>query len=411
MPTQINPALQSDAITMVQKREDTNSLGLLMVENRDKASVTNTPKTPVLTPTTLQSITDLFQADDCLNKLETIERDGFVVPFPPQSQQPQSLQTLTTTNKSKKQSFFKLDTGNWTGGTTTVVTPTQTENLTILDKPRKVMLTRSSSRTRSTPTAAVSASVIVQPLTKTMKRQANVKRTPLAKNRPGVKSRHDESDLSPQEAERLRVRRERNKAAAARCRKRRMDQIDTLSEEVGRHEKKKRSLEEEIAQLKAAKEQLEYILAQHKTECKFAPTLANPEMMSGSLGIKNEPVLVEPMEQFNTIYNLNDQVSNLPAIQPSKLKPKRPLTLNVNAQVPVTSSVEGIVIETPSKVMACLGFDTLMASTGLTPTTNLITPVTFSSTTTSCSSQQRNSDSILPDLNTPSNETMSLVSL
>merc|ERR1712049_35140 len=218
------------------------------------------------------------------------------------------------------------------------------------------------------------------------KRQANVKRTPLAKNRPGVKSRHDESDLSPQEAERLRVRRERNKAAAARCRKRRMDQIDTLSEEVGRHEKKKRSLEEEIAQLKAAKEQLEYILAQHKTECKFAPTLANPEMMSGSLGIKNEPVLVEPMEQFNTIYNLNDQV-------------------------PVTSSVEGIVIETPSKVMACLGFDTLMASTGLTPTTNLITPVTFSSTTTSCSSQQRNSDSILPDLNTPSNETMSLVSL
>ena len=135
-------------------------------------------------------------------------------------------------------------------------------------------------------------------------------------------------------------------------------------------------------------------------------------MMSGSLGIKNEPVLVEPMEQFNTIYNLNDQVSNLPAIQPSKLKPKRPLTLNVNAQVPVTSSVEGIVIETPSKVMACLGFDTLMASTGLTPTTNLITPVSFSSPITSCSSQQRNSDAaVLPDLNTPSNETMSLVSL
>ena len=123
---------------MVQKREDTNSLGLLMVENRDKAS----PQTPVLTPTTLQSITDLFQADDCLNKLETIERDGFVVPFPP----PQPL-TSAATHKSKKPSFFKLDTGNWTGGTTTVVTPTQTENLTILeDKPRRAMLTRSSSR-------------------------------------------------------------------------------------------------------------------------------------------------------------------------------------------------------------------------------------------------------------------------
>ena len=134
-----------------------------------------------------------------------------------------------------------------------------------------------------------------------MRRQANVKRTPLAKNRPGVKSRHDESDLSPQEVERLRVRRERNKAAAARCRKRRMDQISTLSEEVGRHEKKKRGLEEEIAQLKAAKEHLEYILAQHKAECKFAPTLDNPEMTlsAGSFGIKSEPVLVEPMEQIN----------------------------------------------------------------------------------------------------------------
>merc|ERR1711953_1610567 len=108
--------------------------------------------------------------------------------------------------------------------------------------------------------SASAAAVIVQPLTKTMRRQANVKRTPLAKNRPGVKSRHDESDLSPQEVERLRVRRERSKAAAARCRKRRMDQISTLSEEVGRHEKKKRGLEEEIAQLKAAKEHLEYIL-------------------------------------------------------------------------------------------------------------------------------------------------------
>merc|ERR1712018_1036996 len=260
------------------------------------------------------------------------------------------------------------------------------------------MLTRSSSRTRSTPAAAAvsaSAAVIVQPLTKTMRRQANVKRTPVSKNRPGVKSRQDESELLPEEIERLRIRRERNKAAAARCRKRRMDQISTLSDEVERHEKKKRSLEEEIATLKAEKEQLEYILAQHKTECKFAPTLdPNPELLA--FAIKSEPVLVQPMEYCPSPI--------------SKLKAKRPLTLNVNAQVPVTTSnVEGVVIETPSKVMSSLGFESLMTcSTGLTPTTNLVTPVTFSTT---CSSQQRNSDQIMPDLNTPSTETMSLVSL
>jgi len=230
-----------------------------------------------------------------------------------------------------------------------------------------------------------------------MKKQANVKRTP-SKNRPGVKARQDEADMSPDEIERLRIRRERNKAAAARCRKRRLDQIDTLSEEVGKHEKKKRSLEEEIAQLKAEKEQLEYILAQHKAECKFAPTLANPQIMA----VKSEPlpVLVQPIEQVN-IYEEQPMVS-----VGRVLKPKRPLTLNVSAS-PV---VEGVVIETPSKVMTSLGFDTLMSSTGLTPTTNLITPVTFSSVTT-CSGQQRNSDAILPDLNTPSTENLSLVSL
>ena len=235
-----------------------------------------------------------------------------------------------------------------------------------------------------------------------MKKQANVKRTPSSKNRPGVKAKQDEADMSAEEIERLRIRRERNKAAAARCRKRRLDQIDTLSEEVGRHEKKKRSLEEEIAQLKAEKEQLEYILAQHKAECKFAPTLANPQIMTA---VKSEPpplpVLVQPIEQVN-VYEEQPMVS-----VGRTLKPKRPLTLNVTAS-PV---VEGVVIETPSKVMTSLGFDTLMSSTGLTPTTNLITPVTFSSVTT-CSGQQRSSDSILPDLNTPcTTENLSLVSL
>jgi len=376
---------------MVQKREDTNSLGLLMVQNGDTASVTTSKATPILTPTTLKSITDLFESEDCLNKLQTIESDGFVVPLAP----PPQPQTLPASSKAKKQSFFKLDT-NWTGGTTTVVTPTQSENVSILDQPRKVMLTRSSSRTRTSP---ASTAIIVQ--TKPMKKQATVKRTPY-KNRPGVKARQDEADLSPEEVERLRIRRERNKAAAARCRKRRLDQIDTLSDEVGRHEKKKRSLEEEIAQLKAEKEQLEYILAQHKAECKFAPTLANPQIMA----VKSEPlpVLVQPIEQV-TLY----EEEPLPTFG-RVLKPKRPLSLNVTAQPPMTTSVEGVVIETPSKVMTSLGFDTLMTSTGLTPTTNLVTPVTFSSVTT-CSSQQRNSDSILPDLNTPSTENLSLVSL
>merc|ERR1719336_371251 len=49
------------------------------------------------------------------------------------------------------------------------------------------------------------------------KKQANIKRTP--KSRPGVKATTDESGLSSEEAQKLEIRRERNKAAAARCRK------------------------------------------------------------------------------------------------------------------------------------------------------------------------------------------------
>merc|ERR1711923_560119 len=96
----------------------------------------------------------------------------------------------------------------------------------------------------------------------------NVKRTPL-KSRPGVKATTNESELSPEETRKLQVRRERNKAAAARCRKRRMDQISYLSDEVQEHEEKKRALENTIAQLKAQKEELEYILSQHQSECQL----------------------------------------------------------------------------------------------------------------------------------------------
>ena len=55
--------------------------------------------------------------------------------------------------------------------------------------------------------------------------------------RPGRKAAKaaelEEEQGSPEEQERLRIRRERNKEAAARCRKRKMDQIETLEQQVG----------------------------------------------------------------------------------------------------------------------------------------------------------------------------------
>lgn len=248
------------------------------------------------------------------------------------------------------------------------------------------------------------------------KRQATTKRTP-AKKRPGVKTKHDEDNLSPEEAGRLHIRRERNKDAAARCRKRRVDQITTLSVEVEQWEDKKRILENTIAQLRSQKDELEYILNQHSTECKFSyggnnhASVFHTSMVEQSLpvAVKSEPVVVEPIEQIFV-------VQAPPTQGRASLKHKRPLTLVIGSEPPckTSSTVEGVVIETPSNVIHSLGFDSLMSSTGLTPTCNIITPVSFSLNTPStptCSSQQRSSEFILADLNTPSNETFSLVSL
>merc|ERR1711902_229740 len=132
------------------------------------------------------------------------------------------------------------------------------------------------------------------------------------------------------------------------------------------------------------------------------------------IAVKSEPVLVESIEFVGSMDSFV-QEPNLGRLQ--GLKPKRPLTLTI-AQPPTTSSVEGVMIETPSNVVTSLGFENLLTSTGLTPTTNIITPISFtsssatSSSNNSCSSQQRSSElSTLTDLNTPCNENVSLVSL
>merc|ERR1712223_1176017 len=278
-------AKKADAIraTMVQNTQNA-SLGLLVEGVADSAT------TSVLTPTTTKILTDLFQSDNCINKLENIENEGFVVPLPPAA-----APTVTPSNKEtsvNRKSFIKLDSNSWQGCTTTVVTPTKSEQLTILDIPSSLttMKTRSSNRVNR-------PILTVQPQPKCEetrpKRQANVKRTPL-KSRPGVKATTNESELSPEETQKLQVRRERNKAAAARCRKRRMDQISYLSDEVQEHEEKKLQLENTIAQLKAQKEELEYILSQHQSECQLiVPGLRQQPL---PIAVKSEPVLVEAIE-------------------------------------------------------------------------------------------------------------------
>nr|AFK10582.1 c-Fos protein [Callorhinchus milii] len=75
--------------------------------------------------------------------------------------------------------------------------------------------------------------------------------------------------LCPEEEEKRRVRRERNKLAAAKCRNRRRELTDTLQMETEQLEDEKSELQEEIAGLLKEKERLEFVLAAHKPICKI----------------------------------------------------------------------------------------------------------------------------------------------
>nr|XP_023684312.1 proto-oncogene c-Fos-like isoform X2 [Paramormyrops kingsleyae] len=79
--------------------------------------------------------------------------------------------------------------------------------------------------------------------------------------------------LSPEEEEKKKVRRERNKMAAAKCRNRRRELTDTLQAETDVLEDEKSILQSEIANLMKEKDRLEFILAAHRPACKIPSDL------------------------------------------------------------------------------------------------------------------------------------------
>ncbi|KAJ8269947.1 hypothetical protein GJAV_G00108570 [Gymnothorax javanicus] len=105
---------------------------------------------------------------------------------------------------------------------------------------------------------------------------------------------------SPEEDEKKRLRRERNKMAAAKCRNRRKELTETLQAETDQLEDEKSALKTEIANLMKEKERLEFILMAHRPACKVPSDLeavsfpvistSPAEVVSSELGVvKREP--------------------------------------------------------------------------------------------------------------------------
>ncbi|XP_051716635.1 fos-related antigen 1a [Ctenopharyngodon idella] len=159
--------------------------------------------------------------------------------------------------------------------------------------------------------------------------------------------RHDEH-LSPEELERRRIRRERNKMAAAKCRNRRRELTDTLQNETDQLEDEKSRLQKEIAELQKQKEKLELVLEAHRPICKVqdsdSDSDSNNDLPTLS-GIKIEPAdpdLPGPSGEFKS------------QTKPNKPKPKITIPPPASASSVTSVALESeslhtpVVISTPS---------------------------------------------------------------
>merc|ERR1719153_483627 len=305
---------------------------------------------------------------------------------------------VTTTVSAGGRTYVNLDSKNWQGGTTTVVTPSSAAPLFADLQSHTMMEERKVNRGGGRKSASLK-----------------------------------DEELCPEEEERRRVRRERNKLAAARCRKRRVDQTETLQIEVNNWEEKKRMLQDEIHSLQAQKEELQFILEAHKSVCKQSQ--ARSMVFKSELSEPRVVVKAEPPTEMETVRHLTHaeamdqvqvQVHSTTAATTSVLgKPQRPASLSLtNLKSNSMRSIEGIPIDTPTNAISSLNFDALMdGRTGLTPT-NVLTPIninlstsvslnTPSVSTPSCGSQQRSSGSmyVMQELGSPSTGAPNLVSL
>merc|ERR1712066_961983 len=201
------------------------------------------------------------------------------------------------------------------------------------------------------------------------------------------------------------MRRERNKLAAARCRKRRVDQTESLQEEEN---------------------QLEFILEAHKSVCSRVSSESALDVKPITTTESRVLVKAEPELQQSTVRHLThaeameeQQAVTVTTTVRVAQKPKRPSSLLVGNGSNSLSSLN-IPIETPTNVMNQLDFNALMdGRTGLTPT-NILTPIMVNMTTPSsssgflqtptvstpsCGSQQRTSSgrgAVMQELGSPS---------
>ncbi|XP_026472488.1 transcription factor kayak [Ctenocephalides felis] len=324
-----------------------------------------TRTTPTLTPTTLRNIEQTFYE---LQSSETLRQSSHQAGFvpPPAQQITQEITSRTSMSTS----------GSWQG-------PSQSE----MDTTSQQMATTN---------------------TRTNRRSTGGRRPTKATN------------ISPEEEERRCIRRERNKMAAARCRKRRMDHTNELIDETEQLERKRQTLQGEIHQLELEKQDLEFLLETHRACCKKLFQSGNNSRPESPTDIKpfaallaaSDPPLIklEPLDDELSLPKESLSPNQDPVMNPDPIitkitstpsvytstaeclvsKPNRPNLLNLPLTLPPSQTqilknvpeIAGIPITTPSTGIP-FNFESLMeGGTGLTPVSGPLTPNSKNPSTT-----------------------------
>ncbi|XP_063705864.1 transcription factor kayak isoform X2 [Culicoides brevitarsis] len=326
-----------------------------------------TQTTATLTPTVLRNIEQTFldYADDTTNSLPF--QAGFVPPIAPAYQTSSSIINGTNNNSSTilTDHEYSMDSSSMSSSSWHTTPPPQDIVIESAKHNKGVANNNNNNSVNNKNTVG-----------KAPRRNVGGRRP----NRP--------SNLTPEEEQKRAVRRERNKMAAARCRRRREDHTNELMQEVEGLENVKKGLQMDMQKLQREKEELEFLLQNHRTTCKrqvreipmtqfILPTVdrIKSEPVEESFDNDCRPPSPKRALLSSVVFNSNpsqqtQQTQALPQIQTVvQQRPNRPNTLNVPMTMhPSSQALNNVQIETPSNGTVNFNFDSLMeGGTGLTP--------------------------------------------
>jgi len=270
-------------------------------------AINDIPSPSFLTPTTLKNITQILESEECMKGIRTFEETGNAdkaIAAIEAKEKPKTTRTASSSNIKTRSgnTYFSLDSKSWQGGITTIATPTD-HGVTLAEKILEENIDNEEGNSdEENNSEIVNGSVLPESVVQTNIRQQKNKptfqRTMITRSlsnmsnssgknsskpyypgedksfmmarKTSTKGRKNNRRMSPEEEamsaeerDRLRLRRQRNKEAAARCRKRRVDQTNDLQGQVDHWLAKKRMMEEEIGALRREEEELKFILSQH----------------------------------------------------------------------------------------------------------------------------------------------------